>query len=100
MTTSQETNKDAYTEKLQAQIDQWTAEVEKLEAKARESKADAKIEIEENVGDAKKRLEAAKTKAREVRNASGEAWQELKAGTESAFESLKEAVDRARTRFQ
>lgn len=96
MTTDEETSKNAYGEKVQASLDQWKAELDKLEAKARESKADAKIELQQNVEEVKAHWKTARDKAEEMQKASGEAWKELKAGTESALHSLKDAVDRAR----
>lgn len=100
MTTSQKTDKDAYRKKLDAQLDEWKAKIDGLEAKARASKADAKIEIENQVNAAKKQWDAAKVKANEVSNASGDAWKELQGGAESAFASLKDAVDRAQSHLR
>lgn len=99
MTTTEKTNNNAYSEKLQARLDQWHAELDKLEAKTRESKADARIELMENVNKVKERWETARSKAREVQKSSGEAWKELRKGTEDAFESLKDAVHRAQSQL-
>ena len=38
--------RDAYVEKLKAQLDEWDAELDKLDAKALKSKAVAKIKYE------------------------------------------------------
>lgn len=100
MTTSPEpTNQDAYAKKLQARLDQWKAELDKLEATARESEADTKIELERNVDDVKRRWEAARAKALELKKTSGDAWNELRTGTEEAFDSLKDAVERAKSKL-
>lgn len=100
MTTPQETDKNAYGEKLQARLDQWKAELDQLEAKAREAEADAKIEVEQNVDDVRNRWDAARAKALEVKQASDDAWSELRTGTEEAFESLKSAVERAKAKLK
>jgi hypothetical protein len=42
--------KEAYVEKLQAKLKEWQADIDKLKAKAAQSKADMKIQINEQIG--------------------------------------------------
>jgi len=91
--------KDPYVEKLQAKLDEWNAEIEKLQARARQAQADTRIEYEEQVAELKGKRDALKDKLREIRAASDEAWEEMKKGADEAFDRVKEAVERARRKF-
>ncbi len=54
-------NRDAYEQKLQAKLDEWQAEIDKLWARARSAEADARIEREKEA----ERLEAKRDEVRE-----------------------------------
>jgi hypothetical protein len=44
-------NRDAYVRKLKAKLDEWNAEIDKLQAKAELAEAEAKIEYEKQLAD-------------------------------------------------
>ena len=93
-------DRDAYVEKFKARIDQWNADIDKLEAKAKEARADARIEHEKRIREARAKRDAAQGKLDELRNASGEAWEDVKQGAERAWSACREAVEDAAARFK
>jgi predicted nuclease with TOPRIM domain len=92
--------KESYRQKLQAQLDQWSAEIDKLKARAEKADADIRLEYFEQIEDLKVKQQAATDKLDELMSASDDAWEELKAGVESARFTLGEAVERAAARFK
>lgn len=70
--------KKAYEEKLQAQLDEWNAEIEKLKAKADKAEADAKIEYYEQIEKLREQQQEAQAKLNELRRAGEDAWEDLK----------------------
>lgn len=91
--------REAYVEKVKAQIDQWNAEIAKFQAKAREATADAKIEYEEEIAGLKGRRDALLERLDELEKAGEGAWSDVRDATEKAFDGLKEAFAKARSRF-
>lgn len=91
--------KETYQQKLQAQLDEWNAEIEKLKAKSDKAEADIKLEYYEEIEDLRVRQEAAREKLTTLKNASDDAWQDLKAGIDDAWHTLGEAVQKAVARF-
>lgn len=93
-------NRDAYVAKLKAQLDQWNAEIDKLEAKGRELQADTQVSYNEKLENLRTRRDEATAKLKELQTASEGAWEDLKAGTEMAWDSLREAVSSAWSHFK
>ena len=48
--------RDAYVQKLKAQLDEWNADINKLEAKSHQAEAGAKIEYHKRIADLRERL--------------------------------------------
>ncbi len=80
--------KKLYEQKLQAQLDEWRAEIDKLKAKANSASADAQLELSRQIEDLEVRLEEGSNRLSELSQASGEAWVKLREGLESAWDSL------------
>lgn len=92
--------KESYEKKLQAQLDEWSAEIDQLKAKADKASADAQIEYSRQVEELQARQEEAKRKLAELREAGDGAWEDLKAGAENARDALGSALESARARFR
>jgi hypothetical protein len=59
--------KEAYQKKLQAQLDEWSAEIDKLKAKADNAEADAQIEYYKQIEALRTMLKSADSKLTELR---------------------------------
>ncbi len=94
------TDKNAYVHKMHAQIDQVDAQIDVLKAKISGSAADAQIEYQDQLETLKKHRAAAKSKLTELENAGQDAWEDLKAGMESAWGTMDSAVSEAKKHFK
>ncbi len=92
--------KKAYQKKLQAQLDEWSVEIEKLQAKADKAEADAQLEYYKEIEELRSMQEAASSKLAELKDAGDDAWEDLKAGLDSAWNSLGNALRSATNRFK
>ena len=92
--------KEAYQKKLQAQLDEWSAEIDKLKAKADSAEGDAQLEYYKKIEELRSIQEAANNKLTELKHASDDAWEDLKAGLDSAWDSLGNALKSAASRFK
>lgn len=92
--------KDAYKKKLEAQLDEWDAKIDVLKAKANKADASARLEYQETIEDLKKKRAVARDKLQELREASGEAWKDLKQGLEQIWSDLGAAIKSATSRFK
>ena len=92
--------KDAYQEKIQAELREWQARVDTLKARADKAEAEKKVEYYEQIEALRSRQEQARQKLEELQAAGESAWEDLKAGVDSALEDLGQAVGKATDRFK
>ena len=90
----------ALQDKLDAEIEQARLQIDRLEAKAKEARADARLELSEQANKLKEKRADAKAKLDEIRDAGGQALEDLQAGAEHAWQSLATATKRATDRFR
>ena len=94
--------KDLYLKKMKAKFDElnykWNLERNKLEAKAQHAKAEVKKKFEEKLKTLHEQREKMSQRLDQIDNASEEVWKD-KEGVDSAWQSLNEAIKRARSHF-
>ncbi len=84
--------KEAYQEKVQAQLREWKADIEKLMARADKAKAEGKIEFYERAEGLNAKYQAALKRSQEMKEAGEDKWEEFKTGVEAALHEVKEAL--------
>ena len=92
--------RDAYVQKLKAQLDEWNADINKLEAKSDQAEAGAKIEYHKRIADLRARRKVVEDKIGELQQAGEGAWEDLKSGVQGAWDAMEQAIKSARTRFK
>lgn len=91
--------RDDYVERLKTQLGGWSADIEKLKARAGQISADAKAEFEEQLAGLREQRDAMAAKVTELQEASDEAWDDLKQGVQAAWDRAKESFQKAMSRF-
>ncbi len=91
---------NAYKEKLAAQLKEWDAQINLLEAKAGKLSADLKLKRAEEIVQLRARQNAASEKMKELEEATGEAWEEVKLTADIVWEELKAGVTAAQQKFK
>lgn len=85
--------KEAYQERMEAQLKEWEGEMERLGAKAEKGNAEAKIAYYKELERFRNKQEAAEEKLDELREAGDETWEQTKAGIEKAWQDLRHTLD-------
>jgi len=91
--------RDEFVAQMQAKLDEWNAEIEELEAKARKQKAQATADYHARIAELKDKRDEAAKKLKEVQNASDDAWEELKTGAERIWDDVKQTYEETRRAF-
>lgn len=92
--------KDQYVEKAKAKLDQWNAEIDKLQAKADEADAGSRIEYQKQLDEMRAKRDEAQVRLKELAEASDDAWEDVKAGFDKAWDNISGAFQSALSRFK
>lgn len=85
---------------MQAQLDEWEAEVERFKAKAYGASANVQLELNKELNALKGKIEQGNTKLAELADTSEDSWESIKVGVDSAWDSLRTAVSDAKKKFK
>lgn len=84
--------KEAYQQKVEAELELAQTKLAELKAHAKGATADAGIEYAKQVDDLEQQVDATKAKLKELGEASEDVWEQFKDGVESAWGALSAAV--------
>jgi tRNA C32,U32 (ribose-2'-O)-methylase TrmJ len=92
--------KEAYKQKMVAELGLVKAKLAELKARADCSAADARIQYAEQFNDLEQRIDDTKAKLKELSDASEDTWERLKDGVEASWHALSTAVRQAAAKFK
>ncbi|MBK6289918.1 MAG: coiled coil domain-containing protein [Gammaproteobacteria bacterium] len=93
-------DKELYQQKMQARLDEWRAEVDKLKARTSGASADAQLKMSKQIKTLESKIEEGKTKLSQLAEAADDAWELIKDDVESTWDSLKSAAGDAAAKFK
>lgn len=91
---------NAYQQKMSAQLNEWGAQIDLLEAKMENVGADMRIKRAEELQELRAKQHAASEKIKELGKASGEAWEQVKVTADKIWDDLKVGVTEAHSKFK
>jgi chromosome segregation ATPase len=92
-------NRDEYLQKLKTKLDEWDADIDQLEAKAREAQSDAQAQYHRQIESMREMRDEAVKRYGEMQNATADAWEAMAKGSEKAWSAWLAAFDEARSKF-
>jgi len=97
------TSRDEYLQKFKANLDEWNAEIDKLEGRAREVQADVQADVQaqydRQLTALRELRDDAQKKYSEMQSTTAEAWDVMIQGTEKAWQAWGNAFENARSKF-
>jgi uncharacterized coiled-coil DUF342 family protein len=84
---------------MEAKLDEWSAQINELEAKARQAKAEKRQEYLELIATLRSNRDAASRKLNEIRDAADDAWEQLKAGAENLWKDVTNTLQQSKDAF-
>ncbi len=92
--------KDAYKQKMTAQLKEWGAQIDLLEAKLENTGADMKVRHAEELHELRAKQRVASEKMQELEKATGEAWEQVRETTDKIWEDIKTGLADTHSRFR
>ncbi|MFN2312976.1 MAG: hypothetical protein ABR531_00870 [Bacteroidales bacterium] len=81
--------RENYQHKIESQLDEWRADIDRLKLKAKYAKAETKLKYQENIDKLELRMDEGKSKLKDLKESGGEAWEVLKDGADSIWDTMK-----------
>lgn len=92
--------RDAYKQKMEAQLKEWSAQINLLEAKAGNIRADMRIKHAETLLELRAKQHAASEKLKDLEKAGSEAWNQVKTTADKMWDDLKNGIADAHSKFK
>ncbi|MGP0566067.1 MULTISPECIES: coiled coil domain-containing protein [unclassified Nitrospina] len=92
--------KEEYINWMQSKLDEVSADIDKLKAKANQAEAKAQVKYLDEVEAMRKKKADVQAKLTDVQTAGEGAWEDLKTGLDKSWDDLKSGVESAWSRFK
>lgn len=92
--------REAYKQKMAAQLKEWGAQINLLEAKVENAGASMKIRRVEAVNDLRNKQHSAAAKLQELEKSSSDAWEQIKTTTDNLWDDLKKGIADTQDKFK
>lgn len=88
--------RDEFVSKTQKEVDELNKQMAELRQKAEKATGEAKAKLDQQLQNLEQERQAAEQKLAELKAATGEKWQEFKAGVSDAIDRLKQSIRKVR----
>lgn len=93
-------SRDEYVLKLQAKLEEWNTEIDKLNARVGEATTDVLLDYYEQIESLKVMQSNAKLKIEELKQSRESAWEDLTSAMEKSWQTMEDALHSAFSRFK
>lgn len=81
--------KENYQKKIESQLDEWRTDIDRLRARAKNATAETKLKYQENIDRLEVKMDEGKSKLKDIKESSGEAWESIREGADSIWDTMK-----------
>jgi recombinational DNA repair ATPase RecF len=91
---------NAYKQKMAAQLKEWGAQIDLMEAKIANVSADVEVKRANELYELREKLDSASKKMSEYEKTTGEAWDEIKVTADVIWDDIKAGLAAAHLKFK
>ncbi len=92
-------NREQTVEKLKTKLDQWNADLDDMEARARKAREEGRAEAEQTIEDLKRKREKARGQLEQLKSASDNAFSDMLKGIENGWKEVTQSFEQAKKRY-
>ena len=92
--------KRSYEEKIQAQLDEWRDDIDRLKERAKHVSVESKLKYQESIDKLELRMKEGKSKLKDLAESSDDAWDSIKDGAESIWDTMKVTFREVKEKFR
>jgi phage tail tape-measure protein len=92
--------KELYVQHLEGKMKEWEAEMDKLSARLDQAEAKNRLELKKRIESIDREKEKVKIRLKELRDSGKDAWEEMRAGVQAAWNELEKSMKNVKDAFQ
>jgi hypothetical protein len=92
--------RDEYVADMKRRLDEWSAEMDVLEAKLRQAKEDGNVKYQEQLSAMRAKRKEGEKQLEAIKAASEDTWVQLKTDTERVWDAFKDSVHQFKSHFK
>ncbi|MDZ7633630.1 MAG: hypothetical protein U5L72_03945 [Bacteroidales bacterium] len=81
--------KENYQHKIESQLDEWRADIDRLKERAKNATSEAKLKYQDNIDKLELKMDEGKSKLKDLKESGGEAWDAVREGADSIWDTMK-----------
>jgi multidrug resistance efflux pump len=93
-------NREEYQGKMEAQLSEWGADIDRLKARADKAAADTRQGYYDQIDALRAKEALLQEKLQELKTSGDDAWGDLKEGLDSSWNQVKDSFNKAAARFK
>ncbi|HUW93889.1 MAG TPA: hypothetical protein VMV74_12045 [Bacteroidales bacterium] len=95
-----EEKKENYQQKIENQLDEWRTDIDNLKLKAKSATAETRLRYDEQIDKLELKLTEGKSKLKDIKESSEDAWDSIKEGADSIWDTMKATFKEAKEKFR
>ncbi len=92
--------KESYQQKIQEQLDEWRADIDRLKERAKNATAETKLKYQENIDRLELKMEEGRSKLKDLKESGADAWDAVKEGADSIWDTMKATFAEVKERMK
>ncbi len=92
--------KENYQRKIESQLAEWRADIDRLREKAKGAKAETRLKYQENIDKLELKMTEGKSKLKDLKESGAEAWDAVKEGADSIWDTMKATFKEVKEKFR
>lgn len=92
--------KESYQQKIQEQLDEWRADIDRLKERAKNATAETKLKYQENIDRLELKMEEGRSKLKDLKESGADAWDAVKDGADSIWDTMKATFAEVKERLK
>lgn len=92
--------KESYQQKIQEQLDEWRADIDRLKERAKNATAETKLKYQENIDKLELKMDEGREKLKDLKESGSEAWDAVKEGADSIWDTMKATFAEVKERLK
>ena len=94
------TSRDEFVDKLKAKLDDWNADIDRLESELSSLSGEMQDEVGAQISKLRGHRDEMRTKMGQIHEVSEEAWEEMSRGLDEAWQALAEGFKKAKVKIK